>query len=182
MSESILDNINQERRSREREVVLEALSKPSRSHMTLGVLMTEIGEHPDYGPIVMSLTLDELRAKTAVASPGPSEEAKTASPGTSKKSTSKKKSSAKSAKSAKVAAADESSSRARIDWEKAQADILAFMKAAGEPVSTGDISKEVKINGAFLTPVQARKALASLLEAEKVSTDGSGRGTTWSVA
>lgn len=160
----IVDDITKSDAEQQRQLVLAAICKPARGSMTIKQLVEEVGS-TQWGEIVMSLTIDDIRSV-----PDPKKRAPATNGEKPEKAKAKAKDKAPKEKKDKKPKG-EGKKRSKIDWDGMQKDILALMKSQKEPVKTGLICETLKC-----TPVQARKALDFLLEDEKIEYDGEGRG------
>lgn len=183
-------------RAHKRQVAIKNLGE--RTHLTLEKI-AKLVAHKDHGETVKDITLQELIDVQKGAKPAaravPSSSKKTAKKVTkrpaakpaAKKATAKKatkKASKKPAakKTAKKAApktakkgpkADKGKPKPRLDYETGMREVLAAVKAAGEPVGRGDIESATGFSG-----VQVRTFAKKLASAGKIQILGKGGRST----
>lgn len=182
-------------RAHKRQVAIKNLGE--RTHLTLEKI-AKLVAHKDHGETVKDITLQELidvgKGSKPAARPAPSSSKKAAKktaakrPAAAKKAAKKaskkpaaKKAAAKKAtkKSAKKTTAkkgpkaDKGKPKPRLDYETGMREVLAAVKAAGEPVGRGDIEDATGYSG-----VQVRTFAKKLAAAGKIQIQGKGGRST----
>lgn len=159
----------------ERDVLVEQIrGNPQMSLSELGKLTT--GE---LGPLLRNLTVGDLLrsgAAASVAAPTRPRGAGKRSRGGAKAPKEAKEAKESAPKAAKAAKAGVVDTRSAAGRERFDQTVLAAIKAAASPISAEELRGQ--IGG---TPLQARSALARLINAGKVTWEGKARGTRYSL-
>ena len=186
------DSLSESYRTHKRTVAVKNLG--ARTHLTLEKL-AKLVNHAEHGDIVKDITLQELldvtNLKSSVASEEEEEEpvapprkVKTAKKAAAAKPAAKAKAAKapKAAKAAKKAApkknadgrkADFGKKKPRLDYAQGQKEVLAALKAHGQPAGRSDIEEATGYSG-----VQVRTFCKKLAEEGKVKVLGKGGRST----
>lgn len=166
-------------RETQREVAVNKIAE--RLNLTLGKLV-ELTTHPEYGPIVADISLQEI-LDNQLAKMNPVEEEAPRKRGRRKKTASKKNTKKVASKKSKKAPkatgkADRGKPKPRLDYDTGMKEVLACLKAAKEPVGRSAIEEATGFTG-----VQVRAFCKKLRDAGKIRVVGNGgRGTKYEVA
>lgn len=182
------ENLTQTMLDHQRKSTLKHLSE--RPELSLGQIAKLI-EHPKLGETAASITLGELLEamqedflETHMAEPSPAKEAtrrsakktaKKAAKKSSKKAASKKK--VKKTPVKRGAKADKGKPKPRLDYDRGTKEVLAAMKAAGEPVGRKAIESATGYSA-----VQVRSFLKRLNDRGKVTVLGEGRKAQYAIS
>jgi len=159
-----------------------------RTHLSIGKL-AKLLEHPDHGPVIATITLDDLlkvsskssededEDEVEVSAPKAKKTAKVAPPKVTPKAAAPKtapKTAKAAPKAAKAAAPTQGGKRERLDRDTGFREITAALTAHKEPMANGDL---VKATG--YTAMHIRTFLNEMIEAGTVTYEGKGRGTKY---
>lgn len=171
--------VNADLDARRRAAILDRLNG---QNPTLGELIAII-ENTDFGPILRSVTLDEIRATHPSEEFASDEEEETPAqrgPGRPRKNAAVVREPAPKRKVRQAAAEtddDEEEERSgRVDYERLSNNVLAYMQSLGTPIKTSGVATEFGIDG-----TAARKIMSMLIEGKKVVRRGEGRGTEYAL-
>jgi len=194
--ENLGESLTESYRTHKRTVAVRNLGE--RTHLTLEQI-AKLVSHAEHGDIVKDITLQELLDVTAAPEPDEEpeeeeeeeEEEETAAPsskrrGSKKKAKKAKKAAKKKAKKAAKKAAKKTTSRGsggrkadygkkkpRLDYDQGCKEILAALKAHGEPAARGELEDATGYSG-----VQVRTFCKRLAENGKIQILGKGGRST----